>query len=144
MTQHTDHLGPIDFAVIEFEGDAISDDVTASLVILIASGTIRLMDLAVVTKSASGDVEILEIENVDEAGGLRELAQLVVDVVAEADILALTEVLEPGTTALLVVWENVWALDFAHAVRRSAGQIVASGRIPAIEILAALDAAIAE
>lgn len=144
MTQHTDHLGPIDFAVIEFEGDAVSDDVAASLLSLVASGTIRIMDLAVVTKSDAGDIEILEIENVDEAGGLRELAQLVVEVVAEADIIALTEVLEPGTTALLVVWENVWALDFAHAVRRSAGQIVASGRIPALEILAALDAAITE
>ena len=144
MTQHTDHLGPIDFAVIEFDGDAISDEVTASLLALVASGTIRIMDLAVVTKSDAGDIEILEIENVDEAGGLRELAQLVVEVVAEADILALTDVLEPGTTAVLVVWENIWALDFAHAVRHSAGQIVASGRIPALEILAALDAAITE
>ena len=78
MTQHTDHLGPIDFAVIEFGGDAISGEVTASLLNLVASGTIRIMDLAVVTKSDVGDIEILEIENVDEAGGLRELAQLVV------------------------------------------------------------------
>ena len=143
MTLPTDHLGPIDYAVIEFDGGTISDEVTASLLSLIASGTIRLMDLAVISRTAGGDLEILEIEDVTEAGGLRDLAQLVIEVIAEADILAIGEVLEPGTTALLVVWENVWALDFAHSVRRSAGQIVAAGRIPAGEIIAALDAAIA-
>ena len=143
MTQHTDHLGPIEYAVIEFEGSEISDEVVGSLLGLVAAGTIRLMDVAIVAKASDGSVEILEIDTVETAGGLRELAQLVVDIVAEADIIAMSELLEPGTTALILLWENVWALDFAHAVRRSSGDFVAAGRIPATEFIAALDATIA-
>ncbi|HEY6693703.1 MAG TPA: DUF6325 family protein, partial [Solirubrobacteraceae bacterium] len=49
-------------------------------------------------------------------------------------------VLEPGTSAAVLVWENRWAAPVAVAVRKSGGQLVASGRIPVQAILASLDA----
>jgi hypothetical protein len=59
----------------------------------------------------------------------------------EDDIEEAGTALEPGSSAGILVYENVWAGPFAAAVRRGGGQLVASGRIPVQALLAALDAA---
>ena len=61
--------------------------------------------------------------------------------IADEDVLAAADALEPGTTAGLLVWENLWAIPFANAVRGSGGEVVASGRIPVQDLLEALEAA---
>jgi hypothetical protein len=48
--------------------------------------------------------------------------------------------IEPGSTAGVLVWENLWAAPFASAVRHSGGQLVASGRIPIQALVPALEA----
>jgi len=83
MTQHTDHLGPIDFGVIEFDGNNFDGRIAAALIDLIAAGTIRIIDLAVVTKDEAGDVAILEIEDVEEAGPLKALTEFIADIISE-------------------------------------------------------------
>ena len=140
MTQHTDHLGPIDFGVIEFDGNNFDGRIAAALIDLIAAGTIRIIDLAVVTKDEAGDVASREIEDVEEAGPLKALTEFIADIISEEDLIEMAAILEPNTTALLAVWENCWALELAHAIRSSGGQMVASGRLPAEEIAAALEA----
>ena len=103
---------------------------------------IRVLDLTFITKGADGSVAALEIADLG-----REVAEIAVfegaasGLIADDDISQAGDVLEPGTSAALLVYENAWAAPFAGAVRRSGGQLVASGRIPVQDLLAALDAA---
>ena len=59
---------------------------------------------------------------------------------SEEDVTSLGAAIEPGSSAAVLVWENTWAAPFASAVRRSGGQLVASGRIPIQALLAAVEA----
>ena len=128
-----DELGPVDYVVVEFPpGQGNFDGQMAQeLVELAESGTVRLLDLMVLTKA----------DNVDE---LRGLETLVAEVLAAEDVVHLAEAMEPGTTAGVLVWENTWAAPFAAAARRSGGQLIASGRIPIQALLASLEAEGAE
>ena len=61
-------------------------------------------------------------------------------VLSEQDVIDLAETMDPGTSAVLMVWENLWAAPFGSSVRHAGGQLVASGRIPTQAVLAALEA----
>ncbi len=134
-------VGPVDYLVIEFPGNRFNGEIVPALTDLIARGLVRVLDMAFVRKDADGAVEILEIEELpdDELGGLGGLQPFLVDLVNEDDLLAMAEVLAPDSSAGIIVWENTWAAPFATAVRDSGGEVVASGRIPLGEILAALE-----
>jgi hypothetical protein len=106
------------------------------------SNTVRVLDLVLVTKDTDGSVEASELRDADdsEVGQLRAAEADLAVLLAESDVDEIGGVLEPGSTAAVLVWENTWAAPFGSAVRRSGGQLVASGRIPAQAILAAMDA----
>jgi hypothetical protein len=72
-------------------------------------------------------------------GELRELEREFADLLSEDDIAAVVDAMEPGSTAGLLIYENLWAAPLASAVRRSGGQLVASGRIPVQALLAVLE-----
>ncbi len=134
-------LGPVDYLVVAFPaGKAdFSGEMAAELRALIRSNTVRVLDLVVITKDIDGSVEANELRDVDDSdvGQLRELEADLAVLLAEEDILEIGRVLEPGSAAALLVWENVWAGPFGAAVRRSGGQLVTSGRIPTQALLAA-------
>jgi uncharacterized membrane protein len=137
-----DEMGPIDYILVEWPGRQPNGEVAPHLVDLVDRGLIRIIDLAFIAKDADGTVAGLELADL---GG--EVAELAIfegassGLIHDDDIAAAAEVLEPGTSAALLVYENAWAAPFAAAVRRSGGQLVASGRIPVEDLLAALDAA---
>jgi hypothetical protein len=135
-------MGPIDYLLVEWPGRQPNGEVAPHLVDLVDRGLIRILDLAFIAKGEDGSVAGLEIADV---GG--EVAELAVfegaasGLLSDDDISEAGAVLEPGTSAALLVFENTWAGPFAAAVRRSGGQLVASGRIPVQAVLAALDTA---
>ena len=135
-------LGPIDYILVEWPGRQPNGEVAPHLVDLVDRGLIRILDLTFVAKDEDGTVRGLEFADV---GG--EVAELSIfegassGLLSEEDIDEAGGVMEPGTSAALLVFENTWAAPFATAVRRSGGQLAASGRIPVQAILAALDAA---
>lgn len=136
-----DELGPVDYLVVEFPaGEArFTGEMVAELGRLVAAGTIRILDLLVLTMDEDGTVEALELEDLD----MSELAELEVELaelLAEEDIAHLGAAMEPGTTAGVLVWENRWAAPFGSAARRAGGQLIASGRIPVQALLAAIEA----
>ncbi len=137
-----DEMGPIDYILVEWPGRQPNGEVAPHLVELVDRGLIRILDLAFIAKAEDGSVAGLEVADV---GG--EVAELTVfegaasGLLSEADIEEAGGALEPGTSAALLVFENRWAAPFATAVRKSGGQLVASGRIPIQAFLAALDAA---
>jgi Family of unknown function (DUF6325) len=134
-------LGPIDYILVEWPGRQPNGEVAPHLVDLVDRGLIRILDLTFIAKDEDGTVRGLELADV---GG--EVAELSVFEGASSGLLSDEDVdeaggaLEPGTSAALLVFENSWAAPFATAVRRSGGQLVASGRIPVQAVLAALDA----
>ena len=138
-----DEMGPIDYIVVEFPGSKMTGEGFPLLVDLVDRGIIRIIDLAFVTKELDGTVRGIAISDFDGDGEL-DLAAFEgasSGLIGEDDIEEAGSVLEPGSSAGLLVYENVWAGPFAAAMRRGGGQLVASGRIPVQALLAALDAA---
>jgi hypothetical protein len=140
--QANEEMGPIDYVLVEWPGRQPHGELAPHLVDLVDRGLIRILDLAFIEKDEEGNVAALEIADV---GG--EVVELAIFEGAPSGLLGEEEIgdagsaLEPGTAAALLVYENAWAAPFASAVRRSGGQLVASGRIPVEDVLAALDAA---
>lgn len=135
-------MGPVDYLVVEWPGQQPTGEAAPLLIDLVDRGLIRVLDLAFVTKADDGSVARLQItdlgEKVEELNVFEGASS---GLLADDDISEAGEALEPGTSAALLVYENIWAAPFAAAVRRSGGQLVASGRIPIQSLVAALDAA---
>jgi hypothetical protein len=144
--QDIDELGPVDYLVVEFPAgtSTFNGEMASELAGLIEKGTIRLLDLLILTKDAAGGIEAFEIDDLAGGDEVRALEAHVAEILAEEDVVHLAEAMEPGSTAGVVVWENAWAAPFASAARRAGGQLVASGRIPIQAIAASLEAEAAE
>lgn len=135
-------LGPIDYLVVEFPGNKMTGKVLPALVELVDRGLIRILDLMFIRKELDGSVSGLVVADLDQDG---QLDPVVFEgassgLLGNDDLEEAAAVVEPGCSAGILVYENVWATPFAREVRRSGGQLVASGRIPVQAILAALDA----
>lgn len=139
-----DDLGPIDYVVVEWPStDKMNGEALPLLVDLVDRGIIRLLDLAFIRKDLDGTVSGLEVTDFDGDGTL-DLAVfegVSSGLIGDDDIEDAGSVIEPGSAAGIVVYENTWAAPFARALRRSGAQLVANGRIPVQAILASLEAA---
>jgi hypothetical protein len=146
MTVNIDELGPVDWIVVEFPGSKFRGEIAPVLQDLVDRGLIKVLDLMVLRKDDAGELEIFEVSDLaaGELGELRaEEAELAM-VLSERDVLDLAETIEPGSTAAVLVWENLWAAPFGTAVRHAGGQLRASGRIPVQAVLAAMEADLQE
>jgi len=139
-----EELGPIDYLVVEFPAGkaAFTGEMGDKLRSLVEGGIVRVLDLLIITKDEDGSVDAFELDEFEgeQAGELREFGFELADLLSEEDVDNIAAALEPGTVAAALVWENSWAAPFASSIRRSGGQLVASGRIPIQAILAALEA----
>ena len=143
MTERTlDEMGPVDFLVIEFPaGQAnFTGEIAEELVRLVDAGTIRLIDLIILTKDVEGGIDAMELEDLGELGPLVELESQLAELLAAEDVANLAVAMEPGSVAGVLVYENLWAAPFASAARRAGGQLIANGRIPTQAIIASLEA----
>jgi hypothetical protein len=137
-----DELGPVDWIVVEFPGSRFSGQIAPALLDLVERDLVRVLDLLVLKKDADGTLEAFELSDLDEGeiGELRTYESELAMLLSEEDVTSLAAAIEPGSSAGVLVWENTWAAPFASAVRRSGGQLVASGRIPIQALLAAIEA----
>jgi hypothetical protein len=92
------------------------------------------------SKNQDGVVEATELSDVGELGELQALEAQLAELLAEEDVEHLAAAMEPGSTAGVLIWENLWAAPFASAARRSGGQLIANGRIPIQAIIASIEA----
>lgn len=141
-----EELGPVDWIVVEFPGSRFNGEMAPALRDLVERDLVRVLDLLVLKKDADGTLEAFELSDLDpaEIGELRTYEAELATLLSEEDVTAIAEAIEPGNSAAVLVWENSWAAPFASAVRRSGGQLVASGRIPIQALLAAIEADEAE
>jgi hypothetical protein len=137
-----DELGPVDYIVVEFPAGKsnFTGEMAKELVALVDSGTIRIIDVMILTKNEDGTVEAMELSDGPELGELEALEAQLADLLAEEDVVHLAAAMEPGSTAGVLVWENLWAARFGSAARRSGGQLIANGRIPIQAIIASIEA----
>ena len=137
-----DELGPVDYLVVEFPAGASSftGEMAAELLALVDSGTIRVIDVLILTKDADGTVEATELSDIGELGELQAIEAELGELLAADDVEHLAAAMEPGSTAGVLIWENLWAAPFASAVRHSGGQLIANGRIPIQAIIASIQA----
>jgi len=136
-------MGPIDYLVVEFPRKDMRGEGLPLLVDLVDRGIIRILDLTFVTKDEDGSVTVLDLADEDADGqlDLTVFQGASSGVIGEDEIHEAASVLEPGTSAGILVYENTWAAPFASALRRSGAQMVAGGRIPVPELLEALESA---
>ena len=137
-----DELGPVDYLIVEFPAGAsnFTGEMAKELLALVDAGTIRVIDVLILTKGDDGTVEAMELSDVGELGELQALEAELAELLAEEDVENLAAAMEPGSTAGVLIWENLWAAPFASAVRHSGGQLIANGRIPIQAIIASIEA----
>jgi hypothetical protein len=137
-----DELGPVDYVIVEFPAGAsnFTGEMAKELLALVDRGIIRVIDVLILTKSEDGTVEAMELSDIKELGELETLEADLAELLAEDDVEHLVAAMEPGSTAGVLIWENLWAAPFASAARRSGGQLIANGRIPIQAIIASIEA----
>jgi hypothetical protein len=140
--QQLDEMGPIDYVILEWAGDQpVTGEVMPLLLDLVERGLIRILDVAFVVKDKDGSVTAIDLGDLTEASPIMvEFAGAASGLLGQDDLEEAAGALENGTVAGILVWENRWAAPVAAALRRSGGQLAASGRIPVQAILASLDA----
>jgi len=137
-----DQMGPIDSVVIAFPDGQPKGEAAPLLLDLVDRGIIRILDLMFIRKDADGSIAGLEISNLDSEGAseLVMFAGAASGMLTDEDKQEAGNLLDPGSAAAVIVFENRWAAPFARAVRHAGGQLVAFERIPVQAVLAALDA----
>jgi len=143
MSTELEEMGPIDFMVIEFPGGRMSGEGLPLLVDLADRGIVRVLDLVFARKMSDGSVVQMNMAGLSRDGmeGLEVFEGASSGMLDDKDIKAAASVIESGSTAALLVYENRWAAPLATALRRSGAQLVAIERVPVQALLAALDAA---
>ena len=135
-------VGPIDYLAVEFPGARLEGEGFAALVDLTERGIIRILDLVVAKVEADGSFAVVALADLDGDGAL-DLAVFegVQSGLLDDDDLAQSAALvQPGNAVGLLVYENTWAGPFVTAMRNAGAEVIASGRIPADDVVAALDA----
>jgi Family of unknown function (DUF6325) len=137
-----DSLGPIDYIVVEFPAGAsnFTGEMADELIALVDAGTIRVIDVLILIKNEDGTVDAMELSEIDQLGPLQKVEAQLAELLAEDDVAHLAAAMDPGSTAGVLIWENLWAAPFASAARRSGGQLIANGRIPIQAIIASIEA----
>jgi hypothetical protein len=140
-TESVDELGPVDWIVVEFPGSRFKGEIVPALEDLVNRDIVRILDLLIMKKDDDGGLEAFEISDLDsdELGSLRSYETALAMLLSADDVEAVAAAVEPGSTAAVLVWENLWAAPFGSAVRRAGGQLIASGRIPIQALLAVIE-----
>ena len=143
-TDELDELGPIDIVVIGFPADAPMTGESAPLLVdLVDRGIIRVLDVLFVTKGEDGEFAGFTIDGIepDRIGDFSVFEGATSGLLGDDDTAEVADAMEPGESAVVIVYENRWAAPFAASVRRNGGQLIASQRIPVQDLIGALERA---
>jgi len=137
--------GPVEYMIIGFPGNRFNGEIAPALADLVSAGTIRIIDLAFISKNADGTVEGFEMNDLEPAmqQALASIGAAPGHLLSEADILDVGEALDADSSAALLVWEDVWAARLAQALRDSGGVLIDMQRVPHDVVLAAREYAAA-
>ena len=135
-------MGPISYLIVEFPGSKMTGEGFPILVDLVDRGLIRILDLRFVSRAMDGSIRAVELRDIDRDGqfDLAKFEGASSGLLDDTDIADARSVIEPGSSAGILIFENRWATPFTQALRRGDAELVAAGYIPQDTIAAALDA----
>ena len=122
--------GPVEYLVVGFPDGTISDDLAPELAKLVDNEVIRILDLVVLTKDTSGDVTVSEFDELDQVASFTAIDAEVGGLIGPDDIGCVSEGLDPGSAAAVLLVEDLWAAPLADALNRSGGFMLDGARIP--------------
>lgn len=134
--------GPVEYIIIGFQGSEFTGRIVPELTALVDTGLIRVLDLIVIAKGVDGTVVAVEVDALDQRAVFEVLDAEIGGIIGDEDIAHAAEAIEPGSSAALLIWEDVWAAPLAAAIRSSGGVLIEGGRIPD-ELVDAADALLA-
>jgi hypothetical protein len=141
-TDESQAMGPVSYLIVEFPGNQMTGEGFPALLDLVDRGVIRILDLRFITKDADGSMESVELVDIDHDGkfDFAILEGASSGIVDDSDLAEAASVIEPGSSAGILIFENRWAAPFVQALRNGQANLVAAGYIPHDDVVAALDA----
>jgi Family of unknown function (DUF6325) len=135
-------VGPIDYLAVEFPGARLTGEGLAALVDLVDRGIIQILDLRAVKRDTDGTYTAVALADLDNDGQLDLAVFEGVEsgLLDDDDLKEAVSLIEPGNAVAVMMFENTWARPFVTAMRRAGAEVIASGRIPADQVAAAIDA----
>jgi Family of unknown function (DUF6325) len=126
-------IGPVEYIAIAFPGNKFSGQIVPAIKELQDAGTIRVLDLVIISKDGDGNVTGIELSEAspEQQAALAVLGIESRNILGQDDVEDIGAALDPNSTAGLMIWENVWAAKFAQSLRAADGILIANGRIPA-------------
>jgi Family of unknown function (DUF6325) len=140
MTAPRSPLGPVEWLALAFPGPALDPSIVPVLAGLVDTGTVRLIDAAVLHNAADGTVSGAELED-EDGGAFGGVDGDVLELLNDDDLAQIAVALEVDTTTLVLVWENRWAAALGDAVGAAHGVVVVHDRVPRAAVERALAAA---
>lgn len=143
MAEETGALGPISYLIVEFPGNKMTGEGFVALLDLVERGVIRILDLMFMTRDTDGSMRALELQDIDHDGqfDLAVFTGASSGLLSDSDLFEAASVIEPGSAAGILIFENRWATPFIQALRHGKAELVSAGYIPQSDLVAALDAA---
>jgi Family of unknown function (DUF6325) len=142
MPDQPDEMGPISYLIVQFPGNKMTGEGFPILVDLVDRGLIRILDLVFVTRDTDGSIRAIELSDIDHDGQL-DLAVFEgasSGLLDSSDLADAESVIDPGSSAAVLIFENRWATPLTQAMRRGGAELVAAGYIPHDALAASLDA----
>jgi hypothetical protein len=141
MTETSLDVGPVDYLVVEFPGAKLTGEALTALVDLVDRGIIRVLDLRVAVVTANGEFTAMALTDLDGDGelDLAVFSGVESGLLDDDDLAESAALVGAGDAVAVLLYENTWAGPFVSALRRQGADVIASGRIPADEVIAALD-----
>jgi uncharacterized membrane protein len=136
-------IGPVEYIVIDFPGNRFQGEIAPAIADLVERGLVRIIDLVFVKNDRDGRITWFEFDDLEETATFGSIDAEVDGVMSDRDIAEIAATVPLDSSALVIVWEDLWAAELGKAVRGAGGELVAGGRIPhdvAIAALAGLDA----
>jgi len=123
-------LGPVEYLMLSFPGNKFNGQISKAIGDLVESGTIRILDLTFIIKDEDGTTAAFEYDELEEAVGFHDIEGHADGLISDEDLEMAAEALSPNSSALLMVWEDVWASDFQSAVLACGGEVITGERVP--------------
>jgi hypothetical protein len=123
-------IGPVEYIVVGFPGNKFNGEIIPELTALVDKGLVRILDLVFIGKDADGEVLAFEFDEMADLPGIDELEGETGGLISQEDIEHAAAGLPPNSSAGLLIWEDLWAVPFAEAIRNSGGVLLEGARIP--------------
>jgi hypothetical protein len=123
---------PLEYALIEFEGNKFTGTIVPELLDLAERGIVRFVDIVFIQKDGDGNTRTVELNDLDP-----ETYEMFVPVGEHVSSLFTNDDLEiaagklpNNSAAVLFLWENLWLANLRKAMLDSGGRLVERAQIP--------------